>query len=73
MDINSNPVISTVPNTTLQFTDDTLIIMDAHPHTLTSTMEVLKTYAQITRLQINLHKSEFIPITVPWELHSTIG
>jgi Reverse transcriptase (RNA-dependent DNA polymerase) len=62
------PVLRDMPNRT-----DTLIIMDAHPRTLQSTMTVLNSYAALTGLQINIAKSEFIPIAVPPTLHETIG
>jgi Reverse transcriptase (RNA-dependent DNA polymerase) len=67
------PVLRDMPNRTLQFADGTMIIMDAHPRTLQSTMTVLNSYAALTGLQINIAKSEFIPIAVPPTLHETIG
>jgi hypothetical protein len=47
--------------------------MDAHPKTMRYTMQILKSYTQMTGLQINMQKSEFMPITVPHNLHSTIA
>jgi hypothetical protein len=73
MDSNSTLRIANVQNKTLQFADNTLIIMDAHPTTLTTIMETLHLYASIVSLQINSQKSEFIPIAVPRDLHNTIA
>jgi hypothetical protein len=47
--------------------------MDAHPITLRTIMKNLLLYAIITGLQINLQKSEFMPIAVPRHLHSSIA
>jgi Reverse transcriptase (RNA-dependent DNA polymerase) len=53
--VNNNITsIPTVRNKILQYTDDTLIIIDAHLVTLRATTTMLQLYAQLTGLQINI-------------------
>jgi Reverse transcriptase (RNA-dependent DNA polymerase) len=69
----STTIISSIQNKALQFTDDALIIINAHPTTLKSTMRVLNTYLVITGLQIKMAKSEFIAIAIPRDLDRVIA
>jgi Reverse transcriptase (RNA-dependent DNA polymerase) len=59
--------------TRLQFADDTAIITPAHTRNIKLIAVVLKTFADVSGLQINLNKSGFLPIAVPNELISTIA
>jgi hypothetical protein len=56
-----------IPNTDfhiVQYTDDTLLILQACPIQLTALKEVLETFAQATGLKVNYSKSCLIPINV---------
>lgn len=62
------PSLSIVQNQVLQYADDTLIIMDAHVQMMKAVMQILKVYAQITGLNINLSKSKFVALQIPHNL-----
>lgn len=55
--VQINPVI-------IQYTDDTLIICEAHPITLKIVSHVLNIYADLIGLRINRGKSAYVPIAI---------
>lgn len=57
---------------TIQFADDTVIIVEANPATLKIITHVLKVYEELTGLKINRAKSAFVPISIPPHLTQTI-
>jgi hypothetical protein len=49
----------------MQYTDDTILILEAHARTLGIISTVLDNYALILDLKINRTKSFFVPISMP--------
>ncbi|KAJ4754476.1 RNA-directed DNA polymerase (reverse transcriptase)-related family protein [Rhynchospora pubera] len=56
-----------LPPHTLQFADDTAIILEAHPLNLRIVMRILRVFADLTGLSINSNKSCFVPIAMKQE------
>jgi hypothetical protein len=56
----------------LQFADDTIIFMPAHPRNLTIIMEVLRKFASLLGLHINVQKNGYVPIAIPSQSVPTI-
>jgi hypothetical protein len=48
----------------LQYIDDTLLIMEAHPRQLFALKAILNTFASSTGLKVNYSKSIMVPINV---------
>jgi Reverse transcriptase (RNA-dependent DNA polymerase) len=49
----------------LQFADNAIIFTPAHPQNLSTIMDVLNKFANLSGLHMNRQKSEFIPIAIP--------
>lgn len=60
----SHPIDETLPCLVLQYADDTLIILRADHSQLVHLKDVLSNFSLATGLQINFHKSTFMPIHV---------
>jgi hypothetical protein len=57
----------------LQFADDTIIFTSVHPDNLHLIMIILRRFASISGLHINLQKSGFVPISLPSHNVQTVG
>lgn len=62
-----------LPPETIQYVDDTVIIVEAHPTTLRMVKRILTVFSTLSGLKINRAKSTFVPITAPNEFVQTIG
>jgi hypothetical protein len=56
----------------LQYADDTIIFVEAHPQNLKLITEIMDLFSQISGLQINRQKTSFYPIAIPEEHHEII-
>jgi hypothetical protein len=72
-----HPLSPDLPCPVLQYADDTLILCKADPAAVSHLKRVLDDFASATGLEINFHKSCFIPMHVPPEdasaMASTLG
>ncbi|KAJ3690527.1 hypothetical protein LUZ61_019691 [Rhynchospora tenuis] len=59
----TGPVI--IPPKAVQFADDTIILMEAHPRNLAVISLILKYFSMISGLAINDHKLAVVPISIP--------
>ncbi|KAJ4790934.1 RNA-directed DNA polymerase (reverse transcriptase)-related family protein [Rhynchospora pubera] len=59
----SGPII--IPPRTLQYADDTIILLEAYPRNLAIVKEILSNFAKITGLHINDDKCLFVPVAIP--------
>jgi hypothetical protein len=62
-----------LPPQAIQYTDYTVLIMEAHATTLKIVAKVLQDYADITGLKINSVKSMFVPLSISQELTPVVG
>ena len=60
-----HPLADYLPCRIIQYADDTLIILPADPLQVARLRSVLDTFSRATGLEINFHKSTFVPIHVP--------
>ncbi|KAJ3671646.1 hypothetical protein LUZ60_007725 [Juncus effusus] len=56
----------------LQYADDTIIAIEAHPENLKLLSIALDIFTEISGLEINWAKSSFIPIGIPEHLHQVV-
>jgi hypothetical protein len=57
----------------LQYADDTLIIAKASPSTAQHLKHTLQIFANATRLQMNFHKTTFVPMNLSEDLTATLS
>ncbi|KAJ4758597.1 RNA-directed DNA polymerase (reverse transcriptase)-related family protein [Rhynchospora pubera] len=61
--LTSGPII--IPPRTLQYADDTIILLEAFPRNLIIVKEILLYFALLTGLHINDDKCLFVPVAIP--------
>jgi hypothetical protein len=69
----SHPLSSSLPCPTLQYADDTLIILKGDLSQLTRLKEILSSSSSFTGLQINFEKSTFIPMNISSEIAGSMA
>jgi Reverse transcriptase (RNA-dependent DNA polymerase) len=57
----------------MQFADDTVILTPAHPQNLHIIMNILRQFAEVSGLHINLQKSGFLSISLSPQYAQTIA
>jgi Reverse transcriptase (RNA-dependent DNA polymerase) len=57
--------LPTAKTTLLQFADGTAIVTPAHPTNIKFIMTTLDVFTKVSGLQVNLSKSDFLPIAIP--------
>lgn len=60
-----HPVIANQPCPVLQYADDTLIMLRGDVPAIRSLKSVLDSFSRATGLEINFHKSTFVPMHIP--------
>lgn len=58
-----HPFVDSLPCPVLQYVDDTLILLRGDVSSIASLKTVLDSFSQATGLEINFHKSTFVPCT----------
>lgn len=60
----THPIDQSLPAPTLQYTDDTLILVKGSVDAMVALKEVLECFSLATGLTINFHKSTFVPLHI---------
>lgn len=71
-DLLQHPIDASLPCPVLQYADDTLILLRADVSSLQILKSILDSFSRATGLEINFHKSTFVPMHTSYEAAATM-